>query len=250
MCSELVLFPIIFTISCITFFAIYFLRREYSIAKKMLGISAAKKCLQKKIFPFSLLGILMTSTSLPAYFYLPEKLISIYMVTLFNLFFCLLFLVKFADFASSKSSSIRMIFEYVNKKEKEKNFSLFAASLSSSTVIVLLVFSEKTIIFPGIYFISMNLCLGLHYLILSFNSLKIVENGIIYNFRLMKWNNIHAYTNILNSLDWDRNSVFKITLRLKPSILHMSSFVQIPVNSQDIDSINQILAERLPGKKI
>lgn len=87
-------------------------------------------------------------------------------------------------------------------------------------------------------------------MILSFNKLKIVEEGIIYKFRLIKWNNIRAYKNILDSIDRDGNPLFKVTLRVKPSILHMSSFVQIPISSKniDMDSVTQILAERLPGK--
>jgi hypothetical protein len=253
MLSKLALFPVVFTIFYITCFVIYFLWREYSIAKKMFNISAARKCLQKKILPFSLVGILIMSISLLGYFYFLEKLVIIYLITLYNFIVCLLILIIFIDFISFKPVPRRIIFTYINKKEKERNFSLFIISLSSTPVIMFLIFSEKTIIFSSIYFISMNLCLGLHGLILSFNSLKLVEEGVIYKFRLIKWHDIHAYKNISDPLEWDKNAAFRITLRVRPSILHMSSFVQISFSSQDIDSMNQILevlAERLPGKNL
>jgi hypothetical protein len=250
MFSKFVLFSVIYTISYIIFFVIYFLQREYSIAKKMFNTSAARKYLQKKILPFSLIGILIMSVSLPAYLHLPEKLIPVYMLTLYNLFFCSLFLIISIDFMISKSSFRRIIFIYIDKKQKEKNFSLFIISLSSSIALMLLISFQKPIDLLSICFVSVNLLSGLNCLISSFNKLKIVEEGIIHKFRLMKWDSIRAYKNISDSLDWDRNPVFKITLRVKPSVWHMSSFVQIPVNPQDIDSINQILVERLPGKNL
>jgi hypothetical protein len=108
----------------------------------------------------------------------------------------------------------------------------------------------KTINFPGIYFISTNLCLGLYYLILSFNSLKLVEEGVIYKFRLIKWNDIRAYKNVSGSLDWDRYSVFKIIFLIKPKFRYMSSFLQIHIEPRKVDFITQTLSERLTGKNI
>lgn len=253
MLSKLVSLPVIFTIFYIACFVIYFLWQEYSIAEKMFSISAARKCLQKKITPFSLFGILIAIISLLGYFYFPEKLVIIYIITLYNFLVCLLILIILMDFINSKPSSRRIIFAYINRKEKERNFSLFIGSLSGSAGLMLFASFQKTIYFPSIYFISTSLALGLHGLILSFHSLKLVEEGVIYKFRLIKWHDIHAYKNISDPLNWDKNAAFKITLRVKPSILHMSSFVQIPFSSQDTDSMNQvleILAERFLGKSI
>jgi hypothetical protein len=99
---------------------------------------------------------------------------------------------------------------------------------------------------------SSILCSSIYKLILSFNKFKVVKEGIIYRFRLTKWNDIRAYRNIIDSSAQSIFPVFKISFCIKPSILHMSSFIQIPISSQDVDmdSINQILAERLPVKNI
>jgi hypothetical protein len=248
MLSKLALFPVVFTMFYITYFVIYFLWREYSIAKKMLSISAARKCLQKKIFPFGLVAILIMSVALLICFCFSEEF---NYIIIFNIFFLSWFFMMLIDFLFSRHSSKKSIFVCIDKQEKERNFFGF---LAFTSLFILFTFNRlnqnSSIRISDFYFNAMYLYVGIHYLVLIFNKLKVVEKGIIYKFRLIKWNNICAYKNISDSLDWDRNSVFKITLRVKPSILHMSSFVQIPVNPQDIDSINQILVERLPGKNL
>ena len=258
MFSKPTSFLAIFTVFYISFFVAYFLWREYSIAKKMFSSSAARKCLQKKLLPFSIIGILIVNVSLLGYFYLPEELHLIWIMILYNLFACSSFLTMLIDFMSSKHSSERKILVYINKKEKEQNFSLFIIYVFSSTTLILFALHEYLPIhissisiakINGISFFSIYLCLGINGLILSFNSLKLVEEGIIYKFRLIKWNDIRAYKNISGLLDWDK-SPFKIILQVRPNIWHMLSFIQISIDSQNIDSIVQILAERLPGKSI
>ena len=247
MLSKITSISAIYIISFIILFAIGFLWREYSIAKKMLSISAARKCLQKKILPFSMIGILIISISILSCISFSEELCPI---ILCNLLFCALFLTMLIDFLSSKHSSKRRILTNINKQDREKNFSEFIAYIFFAFLIFLILNQSFPLDFFEIYLVSINLYGGVHSLILSFSSLQLVEEGVIYKFRLIKWNDIRAYKSISDSLDRDGNPVFKITLWARPSILHMSSFVQIPINSQAIDSVTQILAERLSGKNI
>ena len=132
MFSKITAFPVILVISCTILFTILFLWREYSIAKKILSISAARKCLQKKILPFSIVGILITSVSMLSCVSFSEELC---LIILYNLFFCALFLIMLIDFLSSRHSSERRILKYINRQEKEINFYVLIASIfvTSST---------------------------------------------------------------------------------------------------------------------
>jgi hypothetical protein len=200
MFSKITSIPAIFIVSYIILFAIGFLWREYSIAKKMLSISAARKCLKKKIFPFGLISILIIITALLICFYFPEEFNYIIIV---NLFFLSLFFMMLIDFLFSRHSSKKSIFVYIDSREKEWNFFGFLAFIS---LFILFTFTNRinqkpSVHISGFYFNFMYLYLGIHYLILSFNKLKIVENGIVYKFRLIKWNNICAYKNTSDSVD-------------------------------------------------
>lgn len=164
-------------------------------------------------------------------------------------------LKRIIDYMSSKNSAKKVIFVYSNKEEREKYFSSFITVLSASILIITLTLLLTRSYIPTFTVLTFSffICLSIYRLVLSFNGFKLVEEGIINRFRLTKWNDIYAYKNISDSIDWHRNPTFKITFRVTPSVWHVSNFVQIPINSQDMDSINQILeilAERLPGKNI
>lgn len=252
--SSISLFYIAFIVSYITYFVIYFLWREYSIAKKMFNNSKARKYIQKKIFPFSTIGILTISFSLPAYFYLPEQLQADYTFILYYTFLGFMSSKRIIDYMSSKNLDKQVMFVYLNKEKREECFSLFIIVLSASIVITTLALLYTRSYIPSFTTLAFSflLCLNIYKFILSFNEFKIVEEGIIHRFRLTKWNDIRAYRNILDSSTQSVFPIFKISFCIKPSILQPSSFIQIPISSQDVDmdSINQILAERLPGKNI
>lgn len=253
MLYSMSIFEVVFTIIYLLCLISYFLNQEYLNANKMFGHSRAVKFLLQKLLPFGTIVIVGLSISLLFFFCLPDKAPLAYLYIFFNLSFSFWFLRIFLDFLSSKISSQTKIFVYVNRQERERYLALFAGCLSASTCMIVFVLRENSFIsISTVLILGLFLCFGTHNLILSFNSLKILEEGIIYKFRLIRWDRILAYKNSSELLDRYRNKLTEseIIFCIKSKLGCRSQFIKIPIASQSMNSITQILVEKLPEKNI